>query len=449
MEVYGLLAVGGIYDLPVIKQISWLLGQVMNGIYHVMSAIGVESIGVSIIIFTFIVYIFLMPLTIKQQKFSKMQSVMSPEIQKIQKKYANKKDQASMLKQQEEMNAVYDKYGVKMSSGCLPSLIQLLILFGLYPVVWNVPRYVTQVREAYMPLIDQIKSVSGYEKILEDVASTTVSGFSSYDLTNPTSLAEIFYKFQNSTWDALVDKIPDIEGLVNSTVSRVGEMNNFLGIDIGAHPWELLQNALAAASIVGIILAVLIPVLAGVSQFVSVKLSQAGAAGAALNDSDNPMMSSMKTMTYTMPMISVVFGFTLPAGLGLYWIASAVVRSIQQVIVNAHLKKQSVEDIIAENQAKAKKQREKKGTSAEEINRMATKSTRNVGVNAKSGKGTSDPSKEEKIRKAQELAKNAKPGSLTSKANLVSRYNSGHKTEEPVPEITDEKADKAKGRKKK
>lgn len=449
MEVYGLLAVGGIYDLPVIKQISWLLGQVMNGIYHVMSAIGVESIGVSIIIFTFIVYIFLMPLTIKQQKFSKMQSVMSPEIQKIQKKYANKKDQASMLKQQEEMNAVYDKYGVKMSSGCLPSLIQLLILFGLYPVVWNVPRYVTQVREAYMPLIDQIKSVSGYEKILEDVASTTVSGFGSYDLTNPTSLAEIFYKFQNSTWDALVDKIPDIEGLVNSTVSRVGEMNNFLGIDIGAHPWELLQNALAAASIVGIILAVLIPVLAGVSQFVSVKLSQAGAAGAALNDSDNPMMSSMKTMTYTMPMISVVFGFTLPAGLGLYWIASAVVRSIQQVIVNAHLKKQSVEDIIAENQAKAKKQREKKGTSAEEINRMATKSTRNVGVNAKSGKGTSDPSKEEKIRKAQELANNAKPGSLTSKANLVSRYNSGHKTEEPVPEITDEKAEKAKGRKNK
>ena len=226
-------------------------------------------------------------------------------------------------------------------------------------------------------------------------------------------------------------------------------MNNFLGIDIGAHPWEVLQNALAAASIDGIILAVLIPVLAGVSQFVSVKLSQAGAAGAALNDSDNPMMSSMKTMTYTMPMISVVFGFTLPAGLGLYWIASAVVRSIQQVIVNAHLKKQSVEDIIAENQAKAKKQREKKGTSAEEINRMATKSTRNVGVNAKSGKGTSDPSKEEKIRKAQELAKNAKPGSLTSKANLVSRYNSGHKTEEPVPEITDEKAEKAKGRKKK
>ncbi len=449
MEIYGLLAVGGIYSLPVISQISWLLGQVMNGIYHVMSAIGVDSIGVSIIIFTFIVYIFLMPLTIKQQKFTKMQSVMQPEIQKIQKKYANKKDQASMLKQQDEMNAVYEKYGVKMSSGCLPSLMQLLILFGLYPVVWNVPRYVTQVREAYMPLIDEIQSVSGYEKILEDVAGTAVAGFSSYDLSNATSLAEIFYKFQNSTWNALVEQMPDLEGLVNSTVSRVSEMNNFLGIDIGAHPWELLQNALAAASIVGIILAILIPVLAGVSQFVSVKLSQAGTSASALNDSDNPMMSSMKTMTYTMPLISVVFGFTLPAGLGLYWIASAVVRSIQQVIVNAHLKKQSVEDIIAENQAKAKKKREKKGTSAEEINRMATKSTRNVGVNSKSSGKETDPSKEEKIRQAHEMAKNAKPGSLTAKANLVSRYNSGHKTEEPAPGIQEEKTDESKGRKKK
>ena len=92
MEIYGLLAVGGgIYDLPVIKQISWVLGQVMNGLYNLMSLIGIENIGISIIIFTVIVYTILMPLTIKQQKFSKMNMVMQPEIQKIQKKYKNKK----------------------------------------------------------------------------------------------------------------------------------------------------------------------------------------------------------------------------------------------------------------------------------------------------------------------------------------------------------------------
>ena len=448
MEIYGLLATGGIYDLPVISQISWLLGQVMNGIYHVMSAIGVDSIGVSIIIFTFIVYMVLLPLTIKQQKFTKMNSVMSPEIQKIQKKYSGKKDQASMLKQQEEMNAVYDKYGVKMSSGCLPSLFQLLILFGLYPVVWNVPRYVTQVREAYMPLIEKIQSVSGYEKIIEEVAGKSITGFGSYDLSNTTSLAEIFYKFQNSTWEALTDKIPGINGLVDSTVAEVGRMNNFLGIDIGAQPWEVLKDAIAVVSVGGIILAILIPVLAGLTQFISVKLSQATTSGNALSDSDNPMMKSMQTMTYTMPLISVFFGFSLPAGLGLYWIASAVVRSIQQLLVNRHLNKLSVEDIIAQNQEKAKKKREKKGTSAEEINRMATKSTKNMGLTDKSSnRGAIDAEKEEKIRKAQETAKNAKPGSLTAKANMVSRYNSGHVTLDPVPE--EEKAEKTKGKRKK
>ena len=71
MEVYGLLA-SGYGDWPIIKQIAWLLGQVMNGIFNVLSAIGIENIGVCIIIFTIIVYTLMIPLTIKQQKFSKM-----------------------------------------------------------------------------------------------------------------------------------------------------------------------------------------------------------------------------------------------------------------------------------------------------------------------------------------------------------------------------------------
>ena len=128
MEIF-VMSAAGIYDWPIIKQVSWLLGQVMNGIYNALSAIGIENIGVAIIVFTIIVYTLLLPLTIKQQKFTKMSAVMQPEIQKIQKRYANKKDQASMLKQQEEMNMVYDKYGLKMSSGCLPSLLQLAFAY--------------------------------------------------------------------------------------------------------------------------------------------------------------------------------------------------------------------------------------------------------------------------------------------------------------------------------
>ena len=141
MEVYGLLA-SGYGDWPIIKQIAWLLGQVMNGIFNVLSAIGIENIGVCIIIFTIIVYTLMIPLTIKQQKFSKMSAVMQPEIKKIQKKYEGKKDQASMMKQQEEINMVYEKYGTSMSGGCLPMLIQMPILFALYNVIRNIPYYV-------------------------------------------------------------------------------------------------------------------------------------------------------------------------------------------------------------------------------------------------------------------------------------------------------------------
>ncbi|WP_072524360.1 YidC/Oxa1 family membrane protein insertase [Clostridium sp. Marseille-P3244] len=448
MELYGLLAASGIYNWPVIKQISWLLGQVMNGIYNVMSSIGIENIGICIIIFTVIVYMLLMPLTIKQQKFSKMQTVLQPEIQKIQKKYANKRDQVSMQKQQDEMNMVYEKYGVKMSSGCLPSLLQILILFGLYPVVQYIPDYVTKVRNVYLPLVDGIQATSGYQGIMEEVAKGIAIG--SPDYSNPGQLIEVLYRFQNSTWEALIDKMPNLESVAHSTMNQISHLNNFLGIDIGSHPWEMLKDAFAAASIVGIILAILIPVLAGLTQFISVKLTQMGSTGAALNDSDNPMVNSMKTMTYTMPLISVVFGFTLPAGLGLYWVVSAVVRSIQQLCVNKYLKKKSVEDIIEENRKKAQKKREKKGASAKEINKMATTSTRNVGNTARSNSKKAEAEKEEKIQRAQQLAQNAKPGSLTSKANLVSRYNSGNKTEKPASGNAEkEPEDKAQDKKKK
>ena len=441
MEIF-VMSAAGIYDWPIIKQVSWLLGQVMNGIYNALSAIGIENIGVAIIVFTIIVYTLLLPLTIKQQKFTKMSAVMQPEIQKIQKRYANKKDQASMLKQQEEMNMVYDKYGLKMSSGCLPSLLQLVFLFGLYPVVQNIPEYVTKVRNVYIPLVEKIQATTGYEKIMSSLATGLVPGAESLDYTKAGNMIEVMYKFQSYTWNELVDKMPKLESVVNNTMSEVSHLNNFLGVDIGAHPWNLLTDALAAASIAGVIIAVLIPVLAGLTQFISVKLSQAGAGGAAMSD-DNPMAASMKTMTYTMPLISVVFGFTLPAGLGLYWVASAAVRSVQQLAVNKYLSKKSIDDIIKENQEKAKKKREKKGTSAEEINKMATTSTRNVGTSSSKAKGRAiDAEKEEKIRKAQELAKNAKPGSLTSKANLVNKYNSGVKTEEVIPEKQDNKKKK-------
>ena len=447
MEVYGLLA-SGYGEWPIIKQIAWLLGQIMNGIYNVLSAIGIENIGICIIIFTIIIYTLMIPLTIKQQKFSKMSAVMQPEIRKIQKKYEGKKDQVSLTKQQEEMQLVYEKYGTSMSGGCLPMLIQMPILFALYPVIRDIPKYVDGVKEVYMPITEKIMSIQGFQPILEKIgeASPVLMNPSSYDYSQADTIVNVLYKFQDATWGQLIDKMPEITDLAHSTMEHVTNLNSFLGINIGEQPLNLLISAFQSFSIGGMFLAIIIPVLAGLTQFISVKLQpQAATSG---NDQDNPMRNSMKTMTYTMPLISVVFGFTLPAGLGLYWAASAAVRCIQQLAINKYLSKKSLEEMIEENQKKAQKKREKKGTSAKEINRMATTSTRNMG-STKANSRISDSEREEKVKKAQQMAQNAKPGSLTSKANMVSRYNSGQKTEEPPVVEPEEKPAETKRRNRK
>lgn len=416
--MYGVLA-AGYGDWPIIHQIAWLLGKLMNGIYNIMDSVfGVQNIGVCIIIFTIIIYTLMIPLTVKQQKWSKMSAVMNPEIQKIQKKYANKKDQASMLKQQEELQIVYEKYGVSPTGGCLPMLIQMPILFALYPVIQNIPKYVDGVKAAYMPVVDQIMQVDGFQKIMETIGSAkpVLMSATAYDYSKADTLVQVLYKFQDSTWNTLVDKMPSIETVVDATTKTMGHLNNFLGINIGETPMTMLTNSLHPFSIVGIILAVIIPIMAGLAQFISVKLQPQPSM-----DENNQMAASMKTMTYTMPLFSVFLGFTLPAGLGLYWAVSAVVRCVQQVAINKYLQTKSLDDMIKENQEKAAKKREKKGTSAKELNKMATTSTKNV--EHKKTSAMSEKERQEKLEKAASYNKNAKAGSLASKANMVSRFN--------------------------
>ena len=286
-----------------------------------------------------------------------------------------------------------------------------------------------------MPVVEQIMATDGFQSIMEKIgeASPVLMSASAYDYSQPSTLVNVLYKFQDATWGQLIDQMPSISDIAHTTMEQVTHLNSFIGINIGEAPITLLTNAFQNASISGIILAVIIPLMAGLTQFISVKLtsSQQQTAG---NSQDNPMAASMKTMTYTMPLFSVFIGFTMPAGMGLYWAASAVVRCIQQLAINKYLSRKSVEDIIKENQKKAQKKREKKGTSAKEINRMALTSTRNVGNTSKAKVELTDAEKEEKLRQVQQRSLNAKPGSLTAKANLVSRYNSGLSTETPAEE---------------
>ena len=403
----------------IIGSIAKLLGFIMNGIFNALSYIGIENIGLSIIIFTVIVYTLMIPMTIKQQKFSRMSAVMNPEIQKIQKKYKNKKDQASMMKMQEETKLVYEKYGTSPTGGCLGSLIQFPILFALWPVIQNIPAYVTSIKDAYMPLVNQIMATDGYQKIMEGIgkASPIMINPETYDYSKANTLGDVLYKFRPGTWDTLADKFPDLTNLIDSTKNSLTHLNTFLGINIAETPGSMFMTATKNFSIGLIIVALAIPVLSGLSQWISAKLMQQATSTG--NDDDNPMAAQMKTMMNVMPLISVFMCFSMPAGLGIYWIASAVVRTIQQLVINKFLSKKSMDELIEENIKKAAKKREKKdAVSGKEINAMAHKNVKNIDEPKR--KTTSS-------NNIDSYKQNAKPGSLASKANMVSDFNKNKK----------------------
>ena len=152
--------------------IAQLLGWIMNGIYWVLDAISIPNIGLAIIFYTIITYMLLTPLQIKQQKMSKMMSIIQPEIQKIQKKYNGRRDQATQMKIQEETMGLYQKYGISPTGSCLPLLIQLPILFGLYQVIYHIPGYINKVAQIFSGLADQIMKVGGAQDVLTAFAES-------------------------------------------------------------------------------------------------------------------------------------------------------------------------------------------------------------------------------------------------------------------------------------
>lgn len=404
----------------ILGPIAKLMGFIMNLIFEGLNAIGIHNIGLSIILFTIIIYTLMLPIQIKQQKFTRISSVMNVEIREIQKKYQNRKDQASMLKMQEETKVVYDKYGTSPMGGCLGSLIQLPFLFALWPVVQNIPAYVGKLKDAYnqFGLVDKIKSTEGYVNILEKFAKSNNIVTRANTFKGENGIIDFLYKLDDKTWDGLTKAFPEIENVIEKTEGVIRGFNYFptskFGINIAETPSSMLADAAKDFSIIAIIIAVLIPILAGVTQWLSIKISQTAMdTGKAKTKQEDDMARQMNAMTRFMPLISVFFCYTMPTGLGLYWITSAVVRTIQQVMINKALSKKSLDDIIKENKAKAdKKNAKKKQVDPDNMSTMAKMYTRKL-----------DEIRNQEETPSKTTSSSAKPGSLTARANMVKDYN--------------------------
>ena len=395
--------------------IAKLLGLIIDAIFNIMDRLfDVQNIGLSIILFTIVVYMCMLPLTYKQQKFSKMSAKMNPEIKAIQKKYAGKQDQASAIAMQEETKAVYAKYGVSPSGSCIQLIIQMPILFALYRVIANVPAYITAVKNTFMPLVDKLLTMDGAVEYMAEIGPG-LGVSKKLDFAAANTFVDVLNKFQSSNWSELSVKYPELSDLIFSTQAEVEHMNNFLGLNIANSPSTMLRSG----SVVMIIGAIAIPALAAATQFLNTKLMPQASSG---DDSNDAMAQSMKQMNVMMPLMSAFFCFTLPAGMGIYWIASAVVRSVQQFVLNKHFDKVDLDELIQKNLEKLNEKRAKNGLPPQRLNEKAIRAAQVKPVDEEKI-AAKRAATQENIKKATAYYnENAKPGSLAAKANMVKKF---------------------------
>ena len=389
----------------IIDFIALLMGYIMQALFFIT---GGFNIGLCIILFTIIVRLIMMPMTIKQQRFSKLSAMMQPELAAIQNKYKGKNDTASMQKMQLETKAVYEKYGTSPTGGCLQMFIQLPIFYGIFAVVRDIPYYVPRVKALFEPVISAITGVTNYNQVLIDSGLTTAT----YDTED--ALLRFLNAFSSEQWETLKNAFTSYGNGISDTITQQSEkilhVNNFFGINLATAPGFKLS------------LALLIPLLAGLTQWLSVKLMQSKNP-VNNDDENNTAAQSMKMMNTMMPVISAVFCVSMPSGLGLYWIMGSVVQCIQQIFINKYMDKVDVEKLIAKNMDKVNKKRAKKGLPPKKVDTSAVTNYEEA-VQRKEDEVARRGERAKEIKESTEYYnQNAKPGSLAAKANMVKMYN--------------------------
>ena len=413
------------YQGAILGPIAKLLGYILEALYSLLSNFGIENTGICIILFTFIVNALMLPMQIKQQKFSKMSAIMNPEIQEIQKKYKNKKDQASQQKMSLETQAVYQKYGVSPASGCLPMLITFPILFALYRVIYNIPAYVPQVYDIYNELAEKIQAAG---VTVEDLSNMVTA--KTYVITDAVQAAkesdkigyfvDVLGQFNTSAWDLLVDKCPALESIIMSVADESRHINSFLGLNIADTP------GIKSISII-------IPILSVITQILSMKISMAG--NSQTMDSNNPTMASMKMMNNVMPFISGLMCFMFPIGVGIYWVAGNVFRIFRSLGINVYFNRMDMDAEIEKNVEKAKKRYEKMGIDPSvAMQEIAKKRTSTISTNVDDSKKTEsgfsknvNSVKNSKSNYKTNKNNKYKEGSIASYANMMARDSNDKK----------------------
>lgn len=285
--------------------LGYPLGLIMRLLYNIL-----HSYGWSLIIFTLLVKLVMVPLSIKQQKSSAKMAAIQPQMQEIQKMYAK-----NQQKMNEELQKLYQRENYNPAGGCLPMLITFLVLFGLIDVIY---KPMTHILGMSSDLIAQAQGIMEGLGVAFSHYSPQTSIITSVQ-ANPEAYSALGQDFINAVQSF------DL---------------NFLGINLGETP-SLVLNIM-----------VLIPILSGVTAFLSSWI--------AMKNSPTPMegpgAGTMKTMMLISPLMSLYIAFQVPAGVGIYWIISNLLMLLQSVVLN---KFYNPKEMAAKARQEAEERREK------------------------------------------------------------------------------------------
>lgn len=309
-----------------------ILNFIFEGIVMVIPT-GRAALGLSIIVFTLVAQLLFTPLKIKQQRSTRAMSRIQPELQKLQKKYANKKDQASQMAFSQEMRELYKKNNASPLAGCLPLLIQLPLIYGLYNVLRQPSRHIEKLGELYTHIAnimqDQVANVNELiQQVIEKVPLSGTANMELNKLGEAASLADTLSHFTTAQWEALQELMDPQKFQALSELLQQKHNYEWFLVNLVDSPAQLLAS--------GVFLALLVPVIAGASTFIFSKVTMAATKVQQPTTGDNPNSaeSMMKTMNIMMPIMMGFFSYTVPTGLALYWVSGNIIMMFQQIIVN-------------------------------------------------------------------------------------------------------------------
>lgn len=309
----------------IVGPIAKVMGIFYNWLFNIIyGATQTNALGITIIFFTLIVKIILTPLIVKQQKSTFAMQRLQPEMNKIKKKYENKKDAESQQRMAYEMQKLQKDNNISMFGGCLPLLIQLPILYALFYIFQQAYMYVDVISQNYDSIANVVLSMPTDLRmdVFADIASKHISSKMTLDLSVADDIKALIGQITQAEWSTILTNASDYASSLQPLLTEKTGIEYFLGISVVENPGLNFP-------------AIIVPIASAASTFLSSKIMMSK--NTASMD-DNPAMQSMKMMNYIMPIMMGVMAISLPAGLGIYWTVSNIFQTAQTVLINKYFK---------------------------------------------------------------------------------------------------------------